>query len=86
MTGALAPLASSTSLSLMAPAWAWMMRARTSSVEILSNELTMASEEPCTSALITSGSSETRLSCSLAIISASELPVAPTGTTDFSRF
>ena len=59
-----------TSLSLIAPAPERMIRARTSSCAILSSEPTMASAEPWTSALITSGSSEMRLSASLAIMSA----------------
>ena len=79
-----APLASITSLSLIAPAPERMIRARTSSVPILSSEATMASVEPCTSALMTNGSSETFLSVILAIISASELPWA--GAPAFSRF
>ncbi len=62
------------------------MRARTSSVEIWSSEPTMASAEPCTSALMISGSSETRLSCSLAIMSASDAPAAAAGAIVFSRF
>ena len=65
-----------TSLSLIAPAPDRMIRARTSSVPILSSEPTMASAEPCTSALMTSGSSETFLSVSLAIMSASDAPGA----------
>ena len=63
-----------TSLSLIAPAPDRMIRARTSSVPSLSSELTIASAEPCTSALMISGSSETFLSASLAIMSARRAP------------
>ena len=82
--GAPAPLASITSLSLMPPAPERMIRARTSSVASLSSEPTIASAEPCTSAFTSSGSSETFLSASLAIMSASE-PPAPTGARMRSR-
>jgi hypothetical protein len=46
----------------------------------------IASAEPCTSALMTSGSSRYFLSCSLAIMSAMLVAPAPTGCIDFSRF
>jgi len=79
-----APLASMTSLSLIAPAPDRMIRARTSSVPIFSRLPMMASTEPCTSALMTSGSSDAFLSVIFDIISASELPWA--GAPAFSRF
>ncbi len=44
--------ASSTSLSLMAPAPAWMTFRRTSEVLSFSREVFRASTEPCTSALM----------------------------------
>jgi hypothetical protein len=60
------------------------VRARTSSVLILSSEPMMASAEPCTSALMTTGSSEAFLEPSLAIMSTSE--TEPPDTWAFSRF
>ena len=63
-----------------------MIRARTSSVPSLSSEPTIASAEPCTSALMISGSSETFLSASLAIMSASDAPAATGPDTERSRF
>ena len=83
--GAPDPLASMTSLSLMAPAPDRMMRARTSSVASFSREPTMASADPWTSALMMTGISEIFLSCILAMKSAMDTPPA-TGAPAFSRF
>jgi hypothetical protein len=57
MMAALEASASDTSLSVIPPAPEWTMRARTSSVPSLSSALLIASMEPCTSPLMTSGNS-----------------------------
>jgi hypothetical protein len=57
MIGAPDALARVTSLSVMPPTPAWSTRALISSVEILLTAETIASTEPCTSPLITSGNS-----------------------------
>ena len=71
---------------LMPPTPAWTMRAHTSSVPSLSRAAMIASTEPCTSPLMTSGNSLRPAVLSWDIRSASDPRAAPPRTAAFSRF
>ena len=78
--------ASVTSDSVMPPTAACSTRAATSSVLSSSNADTIASTEPCTSPLMTTGNSLRPVAFSWLIISTSEERVPPTRAAAISRF
>ena len=86
MIAALKPSASVTSDSVMPPTPACRMRAATSSVPSFSSEPRMASSEPCTSALMTSGNSLRPAVLSCDIICSSEPRMPEIEAAAFSRF